>query len=99
MRAKILVMLAASAILASNAVLAAEKPGKPQNIKPSVHKVQSETWRDRALKARAEFAPAGAPSVEGTARARDERGDRRDGEESGGGRMRQDRGEGTDQGE
>ncbi len=98
MRTKILAMLAASAVLASNAALAAEKPGKPQNIKPSVHKQQSDTWRDRAMKARAEFEPDGAP-LGGTARAPDERGDRRDGEESGGGRLGQDRGEGADQGE
>ena len=50
------------------------------------------------MKARAEFAPEGAPP-RGTARARDERGDRRDGEEVGSGRLRQDRGEGSDPGE
>lgn len=95
MRAKILVMLAASAVLASNAALAAEKSGKPLNIKPSVQSKSSDGWRDRAMKARAEFEP-GTPS-RGTARARDDRGDRHDGEESGGGRLREDRGEAVDQ--
>ena len=98
MRVKLLVMLAASAVLASAATLAAEKSGKPQNAKPALHKQYSDTWRERAMKSRAEFEPDGAPS-QGTARATDERGDRRDGHESGGGRLRQDRGEGADLGE
>lgn len=98
MRAKILVMLAASAVLASNAALAAEKSGKPLNIKPSIQSKHSDAWRDRAMKARAESKPVGAPSS-GTARASDDRGDRPDGEESGGGRMREDRGEAVGPGE
>ena len=96
MRAKGLILLAASAALAiSGAASAAEKPGKQLNIKPTNSSQPSGGWRDRAMKARAEFAPGGAPVV-GNARAQDERGDRRDVEEAGSGRLREDRGEGTD---
>src|SRR4249919_3349816 len=99
MRAKALILLAASAaLLHGAAAMAAEKPGKPLNVKPPVAAQPSDSWRDRAMKARAEFAPEGAPP-RGTARARDERGDRRDGEEVGSGRLRQDTGEGSDPGE
>jgi hypothetical protein len=96
MRAKgwILLVAAAAFLLgAASAASAAEKPGKPLNIKPSASAKQSGDWRARAMKARAEFAPDG-DSVRGNARAADERGDRKDGEEAGSGMLRQDRGEG-----
>lgn len=97
MRAKGLILLATATLLAGGAAAtAAEKPGKPLNIKPSVANQPTDNWRSRAMKARAEFAPDGSPPVTGNARARDERGDRRDGEEAGDGALRQDRGEGTD---
>jgi hypothetical protein len=95
MRAKGWILLAAAAAFllgAANAASAAQKPGKPLNIKPSAS-VQSGDWRARAMKARAEFAPDG-DSLRGNARAADERGDRKDGEEAGSGMLRQDRGEG-----
>lgn len=99
MRAKMLALLAAAlAVAVTYGATAAEKPGKPLDVKPLIHKQQADNWRERALKARAEFEPDGAPTG-GTARARNERGDRRDGEESGGGRLREDRGEGADLGE
>jgi Skp family chaperone for outer membrane proteins len=94
MRAKgwILLVAAAAFLLgAASAASAAEKPGKPLNIKPSVQ--SSDNWRARAMKARAEFEPDG-DSLRGNARAADERGDRKDGEEAGSGMLRHDRGEG-----
>ena len=96
MRAKGWIFLAAAAVLllgAATAASAAEKPGKPLDIKPSASAQHSGDWRVRAMKARAEFAPDGN-SLRGNARAVDERGDRKDGEEAGGGRLREDRGEG-----
>ena len=97
MRAKGWIFLATAAALllgAATAASAAEKPGKPLDIKPSASAHQhSGDWRARAMKARAEFAPDGN-SLRGNARAVDERGDRKDGEEAGGGRLREDRGEG-----
>ena len=90
-------MVVSAALMLGAAAHAAEKPGKPLNIKPSA--VQSpDDWRGRAMRARAEAEPDGAPA-RGNARARDERGERRDGEEAGGGSLRQDRGEGGDRGE
>ena len=95
MRAKATMLTAAAAVLLLGAgARAAEKPGKPLDIKPAAAKQSDQGWRARAMKARAEFAPDGSPPQSGNARAVDERGDRRDGEESGGGRLRQDRGEG-----
>lgn len=94
MRAKPWILLAAVAALlfgAASAASAAEKPGKPLNIKSSAQ--DSNNWRARAMKARAEFAPDGG-ALRGNARAADERGDRQDGEEAGSGMLRQDRGEG-----
>lgn len=86
-----------AALLLSAAANAAEKSGKP--IDATATTVQpSDTWRERAMRARAEFSPDGAP-MGGNARARDERGDRRNGEEAGSGRLREDRGEGADPGE
>lgn len=87
-----------AALVLSAAANAAEKPGKPIDIKPSAAAQPSDNWRTRAMRARAEFAPDGAPAI-GNARAQDERGDRRDGEEVGSGRLREDRGEGADPGE
>lgn len=98
MQAKWLALLAASAVILGGAAVAAEKSGQPLNIKSSVHKQQAGSWRERAMKARAEFKPEGMPAG-GTARARDERGDRRDGEESGGGRLREDSGADANQDE
>jgi hypothetical protein len=97
MRTKGWILLVAAALLlgAATAASAAEKPGKPLDIKPSASAKQSGDWRARALKARAEFAPDG-DSLRGNTRAVDERGDRKDGEEAGSGRLRQDRGEGGD---
>jgi hypothetical protein len=83
----------AAALMLGIAALAAEKPGKPINTKPSTGAQQTDDWRERAMRARAEFEPDGTPT-RGTARARDERGERHDGEEAGGGRLREDRGEG-----
>ena len=97
MRTKMLALLAGSAVMLAGTATAAEKSGKPLDIKPSIHKQQTDNWRDRAMKARAEFAPDGTAPITGNARARDERGDRRDGDEAGGGRLRQDRGEGSGQ--
>jgi hypothetical protein len=97
MRAKGWILLVAAAALllgAATAASAAEKPGRPLDIKPSASAKQSGDWRARALKARAEFAPDGE-SLRGNARAVDERGDRNDGEEAGSGRLGQDHGEGA----
>jgi hypothetical protein len=96
MRAKNWILLAATAALllgVATAASAAEKRGKPLDVKPSISDPRADNWRARALKARAEFEPDGE-SLRGTARAADERGDRKDGEEAGGGSLRQDRGEG-----
>jgi hypothetical protein len=95
MRAKSLILPAAAAMLllgAATVAWAAEKPGKPLDSKPASSAQDSENWRARAMKARAEFAPGESPG--GNARAVDERGDRKDGEEAGAGRLREDRGEG-----
>jgi hypothetical protein len=98
MRAKGWIFLAATAALlfgVATAASAAEKPGKPLNIKPSAaSQPGGDNWRERAMKARAEFAPGDTAPQNGNARAVDERGDRRDGEEAGSGRLREDRGEG-----
>ena len=97
MRAKSLILLAATAAFlvgVSTSAGAAEKVGKPLDIKPAISKPSiSDNWRARAMKSRAE-APATAPQ-RGTARAVDERGDRADGEEAGGGRLREDQGNGS----
>jgi hypothetical protein len=93
MRARTTILFVAMAALLSGGASAAEKPGKPLNVKPPVAKQSDEGWRERAMKARAEFEPDGAPAS-GNTRAVDERGERRDGEEAGGGRLREDRGEG-----
>jgi hypothetical protein len=99
MRAKGWILFAAMAALVMAGVTAAgaaEKPGKPLNIKPSAASQPSgDNWRERAMKARAEFAPGDTAPAGGNARAIDERGDRRDGEEAGSGRLREDRGEGS----
>lgn len=94
MRAKgLIVFAAAAALLIGSAATAAEKIGKPLGSKdPLASTAQDKTWRQRALDARAEV-PTGSIRG-GNARAVDERGDRKDGEESGGGRLREDRGEG-----
>ena len=71
MRAKRLILLAAAAafvLSAATAASAAEKPGKPLNIKPTISDPRSDDWRERAMRARAEFAPDGAP-VRGRSRA------------------------------
>jgi hypothetical protein len=98
MRAKGWVFPVAAAALLLGAAAgggsAAEKAGKPLNSKPSVSAQHSGDWRARAMKARAEFAPDG-DSLRGNARAVDERGDRKDGDEAGSGRLRDDRGEGA----
>lgn len=96
MRTKNLIFVLAALALGA-AANATEKPGKPIDIKPSPAAQPSDGWRERAMRARAEV-PPDAP-ITGNARARDERGDRRDGEESGGGRLREDRGEGASLGE
>jgi hypothetical protein len=103
MRNKWTIMLTASALLAGPvAAFAAEKPGKPLDIRPGIAKPAnskasatrpSDDWRERAMEAQAEFAPDGAPP-RGRTRAIDERGERPDGEEAGGGQLREDRGEG-----
>ena len=69
------------------------KPGKPLNIKPTISDPRSDDWRERAMRARAEFAPDGAP-VRGRTRAVNERGDLADGDEPGAGALGLDRGEG-----
>jgi hypothetical protein len=95
MRARGLILLAATAafvLSAATAASAAEKPGKPLNIKPTISDPRSDDWRERAMRARAEFEP-GAP-VRGRSRAINERGDRADGDEVGAGAIGQDRGEG-----
>jgi hypothetical protein len=94
MRAKAMMLVAAAGFLLGAGAQAAEKPGKPLDIKSPVAKQSDAGWRARAMKARAEFAPDGSPPLSGNARALDERGDRRDGEEAGSGRLREDRGEG-----
>lgn len=99
MRAKGWILLAATATLlfgAATAASAAEKAGKPLDIKPAVSDSRADNWRARALKARAEFEPDGE-SLRGNTRAVDERGDRKDGEEAGSGGLREDRGEGSAQ--
>ena len=96
MRAKRLILLAAAAafvLSAATAAFAAEKPGKPLNIKPTISDPRSDDWRERAMRARAEFAPDGAP-VRGRSRAVNERGDLADGDEPGAGALGLDRGEG-----
>jgi hypothetical protein len=97
MRAKSLILLAAAAALlvgVSTSAGAAEKIGKPLDIKPAVPKpAVSDNWRARALKSRAEVPPI-APQ-QGNARAINERGDRMDGEEAGSGRLREDQGNGS----
>jgi hypothetical protein len=90
-------LLAVSAtLLTASFATAAEKPGKPLDIRPAAASApQPNTWRERAMKARGEVSSESAPMpVRGNAHAIDERGDRRDGEESGGGRLGKDRGEG-----
>jgi hypothetical protein len=97
MRAKRWILLAAAAafvLSAATAASAAEKRGKPLEAKPSISDLRGDNWRTRAMKAHAEFAP-GEPQA-GTARAADERGDRKDGEEAGAGALGKDRGEGGD---
>jgi hypothetical protein len=95
MRAKRLVFLAATAafvLSVATPASAAEKRGQPLNIKPTISESRSDNWRARAMKAHAEFAP-GEP-LRGNARAIDDRGDRKDGEEAGAGALGEDRGEG-----
>ena len=95
MRAKNWMLLVATAALlfgVATAASAAEKQGKPLYSKSSMADSRADDWRERAMKARAEFEPAGEPR--GNARALDERGDRSDGEEVGAGALGRDRGEG-----
>ncbi len=95
MRVKRLILLAATAVFvlsAATAASAAEKPGKPLNIKPTISEPRSDDWRARAMRARAEFEP-GAP-VSGRSRAVNERGDLANGEEVGAGALGEDRGGG-----
>ena len=95
MRAKGLILLAATAafvLSAATAASAAEKPDRPLNIKPTISEPRTDDLRERAMRARAEFEP-GAP-VRGRSRAVNERGDRADGDEVGAGALGQDRGEG-----
>ena len=95
MRAKRLILLAATAafvLSAATAASAAEKPGKPLNIKPTISEPRIDDWRERAMRARAEFEPG--PPVRGRSRAVNERGDRVDGDDVGAGALGQDRGEG-----
>lgn len=99
MQTKNHVLVSALAVLlaASFSANAAEKPGKPLNIKPSpaTSAPPADNWRERAMKARAEFAPDGDGAVPlGRSRALDERGDRGDGQEAGAGALGQDQGEG-----
>jgi len=99
MRANGLILLAATAAFVLSVVTAAsaaEKPGKPLNIKPTISDPPSDGWRDRAMRARAEFAPDGAP-VRGRSRAVNERGDLPDGDDAGAGALGPDRGEGGKQ--
>lgn len=110
MRAKSLVLFAAAAVLfISGAASAAEKNGKPLHSNPNpltstsadpadplASNPAKDDWRARAMRAHAE-APTGSVTVpRGTAQAVDERGDRKDGEESGAVRLREDRGEGSE---
>ncbi len=95
MRAKRLILLAATAafvLSAATAASAAEKPGKPLNIKPTISEPRIDDWRERAMRARAEFEPG--PPMRGRSRAVNERGDRVDGDDVGAGALGQDRGEG-----
>ena len=95
MRVKRLILLAATAVFvlsAATAASAAEKPGKPLNITPTISDPRSDDWRARAMRARAEFEP-GAP-VSGRSRAVNERGDLANGEEVGAGALGEDRGGG-----
>jgi hypothetical protein len=95
MRVKGLFLLAATAafvLSVATAASTAEKRGKPLDTKPSVSDSRSDNWRARAMKAHSEFAP-GEP-LRGNARALDDRGDRKDGEEAGAGALGQDRGQG-----
>lgn len=80
---------ASAAVLLAAGAMAAEKIGKP--LKPGkspASELRQEEWRQRAMDAHAE-APGDVPFT-GSARALDERGDRRDGEDAGGGRLRKD---------
>lgn len=82
---------AAAALFIGSPAIAAEKMGKPLDSKdPLASTPQDKNWRQRALDARAEVPTGSIPR--GNARAVDDRGDRKDGEESGGGRLREDRG-------
>ena len=95
MRAKSLILLAATAALVagvSTAASAAEKMGKPLNIKPSVS--DTDNWRERAMRSRAQAPETTGSAPRGTTRAIDERGERADGEEAGSGDLGKDRGEG-----
>jgi hypothetical protein len=98
MPAKSLILLgAATALLVgvSTSAGAAEKVGKPLDIKPAISKPAiSDNWRARALKSRAE-APAIAPPQGGNTRAINERGDRMDDEEAGSGGLHKDQGNGS----
>jgi hypothetical protein len=96
MRAKGLILLAATAafvLSVATAASAAEKLGKPLTSKPTITDPRPDDSRERALRARAEFEPDGAP-VRGRSRAVNERGDRPDGDEAGAGALGEDRGEG-----
>jgi hypothetical protein len=106
MRVNSLILLAALAALlvgvSTSAATAAEKAGKPLDVKPGISKsaisepAVSNNWRTRAMKSRAQSpSPAIAPPQGGNARAIDERGDRMDGEEAGSGRLREDQGNGS----
>jgi hypothetical protein len=107
MRAKGLILVAAAIALlvgVSTSAGAAEKNGKPLNpaansnpADPLASNPQIDNWRERAMRAHAEVPDVVTPPPSGTAQAADERGDRKDGEESGGGRLREDRGEGGPQ--
>jgi hypothetical protein len=93
MRAKNVTLVVASAalLMASLATAPAQSRKSSETGKAVASDQRSEDWRARAMQARAE-APDDAPR--GNARAVDERGDRRDGEEAGGGRLRKDGGDG-----
>ena len=103
MRATDLISLAAAAaIMASVSITAeaAQRDGKPLNpatlspADPLASNPHKDSWRDRALRARAE-APETTGSVTGRGtRMIDERGDRTDGEDAGNGRLRGDTGAG-----
>ena len=99
MRAKSLILLAATAALlvgVSTSAGAAEKQGKPLDIRPAISKpTLSDNWRARAMKSRAEASPQATAPQRGNTRAVNERGDRMDGEEAGSGRLREDQGNGS----